>query len=259
MTSGVPRLSASGAHALAQRLALVGEGEFGAVRGERAGDAPGDGMVVGHAHDQAATALHQSGHAGTPRFTVGPQVAADDPKMGMGKPVCPMGDHCEVKDPRGLPLHFCDRPVTGSPHASTCFSTIVALVPPKPKEFDTTQPSLASSMRLRTIGMSAKRRIELLDMRALADEAVVHHQQRVDRLLHAGGAQRVAGERLGRRDRRALVGATEDLADGLDLLEVADRGRGAVRVDVVDLRADALSSAIFMQRTAPSPEGATMS
>ena len=41
-------------------------------------------------------------------------------------------------------------------YASTCFITIVALVPPKPKEFDITQPSLASSMRFLTIGMSAK-------------------------------------------------------------------------------------------------------
>src|SRR5262249_5856661 len=46
--------------------------------------------------------------------------------------------------------------------------------------------------------------IEILDVRALADEAVVHHQQRVDRLLRAGGAERMAGQRLGRGDRRHL-------------------------------------------------------
>ncbi len=34
--------------------------------------------------------------------------------------------------------------------------TMVALVPPKPKEFDSTEPIFAPSMRLRTIGMSAK-------------------------------------------------------------------------------------------------------
>src|SRR5437016_3059320 len=49
-----------------------------------------------------------------------------------------------------------------------------------------------------------ERRIETLDMGALADEAIVHHQQRVDRLMRAGGAERMAGERLGGRDRRAL-------------------------------------------------------
>src|SRR6201987_4687616 len=46
--------------------------------------------------------------------------------------------------------------------------------------------------------------IERLDVRALADEAVVHHQERIDRLLRAGGAERMAGQRLGRRDRRHL-------------------------------------------------------
>ena len=40
-------------------------------------------------------------------------------------------------------------------HASIRLNTSVALVPPKPKEFDSTVPSLALSMRLRTIGMSA--------------------------------------------------------------------------------------------------------
>ncbi len=48
--------------ALAQRLALIGEGELGALRGERLGNAPGDRVVVGDAHDQPALALHQSGH-----------------------------------------------------------------------------------------------------------------------------------------------------------------------------------------------------
>ena len=40
-------------------------------------------------------------------------------------------------------------------HASIRLNTSVALVPPKPNEFDSTVPSLALSMRLRTIGMSA--------------------------------------------------------------------------------------------------------
>src|ERR671912_1096209 len=47
-------------------------------------------------------------------------------------------------------------------------------------------------------------RVDLLDMSALADEAVVHHQQRVDRLLHPRRAQGVAREGFGRRDRRAF-------------------------------------------------------
>src|SRR5262245_38965563 len=46
-------------------------------------------------------------------------------------------------------------------------------------------------------------RIDLIDMRRLGDEAVVDHQQAVDRLLHAGGAEGVSGQRLCRRDRGA--------------------------------------------------------
>ena len=46
-------------HALFQRFALIGESQFRALRGELLGDAPGDRLVVGHAHDQPALAGHQ--------------------------------------------------------------------------------------------------------------------------------------------------------------------------------------------------------
>ena len=46
------------AHALAEGVALIGEGHFGAMRGQRLGNAPGDRMVVGDAHDQTALARH---------------------------------------------------------------------------------------------------------------------------------------------------------------------------------------------------------
>src|ERR1700749_2358088 len=49
------------------------------------------------------------------------------------------------------------------------------------------------------------RGIELLDIGAFADEAVLHHQQRINRLMHSGGALAVAGERLRRADRRHLL------------------------------------------------------
>src|SRR6516162_9165956 len=48
-------------------------------------------------------------------------------------------------------------------------------------------------------------RIHGLDVGALADEAVLHHQQRVDCFLHPGSPERMACERLGRRDWRAIV------------------------------------------------------
>ena len=45
--------------AAAESAALIGEGEFGALAREHAGDAPGDRAVVGDAHDEAALARHQ--------------------------------------------------------------------------------------------------------------------------------------------------------------------------------------------------------
>src|SRR5690242_15367419 len=45
--------------------------------------------------------------------------------------------------------------MTQKHYASTCLNTTEALVPPKPNEFDSTQPSFTLSCRARTIGMSA--------------------------------------------------------------------------------------------------------
>src|SRR4051794_15422062 len=56
--------------------------------------------------------------------------------------------------------------------------------------------------------------VELLDVGALADEAVVHHQERVDRLLDAGRAERMAGERLRRGDRRGIFARARHPPDG---------------------------------------------
>ncbi len=50
-------------HALFERLALEREGQFGAGGPRRLGDAPGDGSVVGEAHDEATTA-GQHGRSG---------------------------------------------------------------------------------------------------------------------------------------------------------------------------------------------------
>ena len=49
-------------HALEQRVALIGEGELGAMRVQRLGDAPGDRVVVGDPHDQPAFSFHQPRH-----------------------------------------------------------------------------------------------------------------------------------------------------------------------------------------------------
>ena len=57
--------STSGSTRFLNSVALIGEGEFGAGLVQGLGDAPGDGAVVGDAHDQAALALHEylRGHA----------------------------------------------------------------------------------------------------------------------------------------------------------------------------------------------------
>ncbi len=37
----------------------IAKGDFGALGGQPRGDAPGDGLVIGHAHDEALLAPHQ--------------------------------------------------------------------------------------------------------------------------------------------------------------------------------------------------------
>ncbi len=46
--------------ALLERIALIGEGELGALGAAGLGDAPGDRAVVGDPHDQAALAAHET-------------------------------------------------------------------------------------------------------------------------------------------------------------------------------------------------------
>ena len=49
-----------GDHPLPERFALVGEGELGALAGQRLGDTPGDRTIVGNPHDEAAFAGHDA-------------------------------------------------------------------------------------------------------------------------------------------------------------------------------------------------------
>ena len=48
--------------ALAERLALIGEGHLRAMGVQGARDAPGDRVLVGDAHDEAALVVHQGEH-----------------------------------------------------------------------------------------------------------------------------------------------------------------------------------------------------
>src|ERR1700722_6177166 len=75
-------------------------------------------------------------------------------------------------------------------------------------------------------------RVDLIDMCALADEAVLYHQQGINGLVRAGRALGMSGQRLRRRDRRTFVGWPKHLAERLDLLEVADGGRSRMGVDI---------------------------
>ena len=46
---------------LLQRVALIGKGDFGTLGRQLLGDAPGNGFVIGKAHDEPALACHKSG------------------------------------------------------------------------------------------------------------------------------------------------------------------------------------------------------
>src|SRR5271166_2295078 len=111
-------------HPSAERLALISEGKGGAVRGKRPGNAPGDGVVVCDPHDQPALALHQLRHLAWISTTLQHDLLAQ------------VRSACAAQTSRRL-------------------NTTEALVPPKPNEFDRTQPSFASSRRSRMIGISA--------------------------------------------------------------------------------------------------------
>ena len=93
-------------------------------------------------------------------------------------------------------------PEAGIAQSSRRLNTSLALVPPKPKLLDITVRSwrlAAFAQDRETFGA----RIELLDVGRAGHEAVAHHQQAVDRLVHAGRAERMAGQRLGRRQAAA--------------------------------------------------------
>ena len=106
-------------------------------------------------------------------------------------------------------------------------------MPPKPKELRARSgPCAAWPAWARGRCRSLRRVVEVEGRR---HDLVAHREDREDRLDRAGGAQQMADRRLG-RGHRELVGVVAEQAlhrAQLDL--VAQRRRGAVRVDVVDL------------------------
>src|SRR3990167_2685551 len=79
-------------------------------------------------------------------------------------------------------------------------------------------------------------RVDFVDVDRAGNEVAFHHQHAIDRFLHAGGAQGVAGQALGRADGRRL--GAEHFAHRAAFRDIADRSRGAVGVEVVDRRVD---------------------
>ena len=138
-TRSEPRDCGQRRHPLAERLALIGEGEFRPVLGQRLGDAPGDRVIVGDAHDEAALPLHQTRHA-SPLFVL-------RLLSGCGPRARKRRERCGRPAPQ---LQALEPPVE-----RRCHERCVAFVPPKPNEFESTVSIRALSIRSRTMFMSA--------------------------------------------------------------------------------------------------------
>ena len=110
-----------------------------------------------------------------------------------------------------------------------------ALVPPKPNEFDSTTSifRFLAWCGTRSIG-GLDRRIVQIDRRRR--DPVAHGEDREDRLDRAGRAEQMPDRGLGRRHADVRGGIADQPLHGAELDLVAERRRGAVRVDVVDLR-----------------------
>ncbi|EGJ77648.1 putative 3-oxoacyl-ACP synthase II [Streptomyces sp. Tu6071] len=78
-------------------------------------------------------------------------------------------------------------------------------------------------------------RVQLGDVDRRRGRPVLHREDRRDGLDAARAPEEVAGHRLGRGDRDVVQLGAEDLREGLDLADVAQRRRRRVRVGVHDL------------------------
>src|SRR5437868_15418300 len=106
-------------------------------------------MIIGDAHDQPALTLHQVLHC--QRHFLVSSCPALCRASTSSVPSWIKTWMAGTSPAMTVELHV----QATKTHASNRLSTSVALVPPKPKEFESTVPSLALSMRLRTIGISA--------------------------------------------------------------------------------------------------------
>ena len=116
----------------------------------------------------------------------------------------------------------------------TRLKTSVPLVPPKPKLFFTRVLDLHLARRVGAVVQVALG-ILVEDVDRRRRDLVLHRQHREHRLDAAGAAEQVAGHRLGRVDDQLLRVVAEGELDRVGLVHVAQRRRGAVRVEVLDL------------------------
>src|SRR4029450_1742902 len=77
--------------------------------------------------------------------------------------------------------------------------------------------------------------VRVLEVDGRGQDLVAQGERAGDRLEGAGRAEQVAGHRLGGGDGQLVGVGAERLADGLGLGRVAERGAGAVGVDVAHL------------------------
>ena len=127
------------------------------------------------------------------------------------------------------------RVIAGRGQGSNFLKTTEALAPPNPKVFDSTLRDRDPARRVRHVVQVALG-VGVLEVDRRRDDAVLDREHGGDRLDAAGRAEQVPGHRLGRADRDAPGVLAEDRLDRLGLDRVVELRRGAVRVDVVDLR-----------------------
>ena len=147
----------------------------------------------------------------------------------------PPGQVGGLDEPRRMVREGPDRKVGGWGRAQlvTGPNTRHPLCPPKPKLFESTGPGSKGAWRTGH-DVEVDLGILLLEARRRGDEAPFDREDRGHGLEGPGGAQRVSRHALDRGDRGAR--AAEDLLDRLSLGEVVERRRGAVPVDVGDVR-----------------------
>ena len=136
-------------------------------------------------------------------------------------------------------------------HAARPSST-QPLWPPRPIAFESATSTCVSPRVVRDV-VEVALRVGLAVVDRRRQHPVAQREHAHDRLDRAGRSERVAHHRLRRRDGELVGVVAEDVLDRLRLGGVAERGGGAVRVDVADalgLDAGALERAAHHRRDA---------